>query len=216
MFLGKLVGLTLARMVALTLFVILPVFAQPSLELYSGLNWPHSPSDGITEVYLSDYWTLGFDVGVSMGFQLTRWMIISPGFEYARYPFDHFFEYISTGERSVQSSSGQSSHIYRFPILLRLIDNAGNIVKPYLSIGGEYSLEDIGQIRIVWKEQDGSNSVDGFQFPSKRYWSYILGMGMVVRTWTHVDIDPSFKYCSNDTDRSCFSVNLGFIYRFEE
>jgi len=206
----------MARMFALALFVVLPAFAQPSMEIYSGLNWPRSPFGGITDIYLSDYWALGIDVGLSADFQLANWIIISPGFEHDRYPFGHYYEGVSTGEQSVQASSGKNANIYRFPVLLRLIDNSSEKMKPYLSIGGEYVLEDIGRIIVDWRQLDGATFQSEIQFPGKKYWSYIIGFGIAFRVWPQIDVDPSFKYCSNDTDRSCFAINLGFKYHFGE
>ena len=203
------------RTFAMALFFAVPAFAQPSIELYSGVNFPYSPFHEVDEFFLKDFWMVGINGGINAQFHVADWLVLSPGFEYSHYPFSHFFQWVSTAERRVQSSSGQSSHIYRVPFTVRLFDTSKGFVIPYISLGGEYVFENIGRIHIIWQNQDGTNSVSDIEGPDRSYWAYSVGIGTVIQISTHIDLDPSLKYHSNTTDRFYMSFNLGVLYTFE-
>lgn len=190
------------------------LLSQSAITIYSGVNYPsRSFSVEDESEYLNDHWMIGLNLGIDAEYRMASWFSISPVVEYNHYQFNTYDKSKVVLTDDVKSSSGKNSHIARFMIEAKIIDQDRDVADVYISIGYGYVMEKIGSINVTSIEYGGSAYTQTLRYNEKNYWVNTVGLGYRYYVTSRSGLDFCIKYYSNYTDRFHVSMNLGYAYR---
>jgi opacity protein-like surface antigen len=183
--------------------------AQPTLNVFSGVNNPSQIWLPVSPRSAGWHWHTAVNLGLGLEFQVREWLAVSPLIEYNYLRFDSYRPTVISGWPPVMST-GDASHIYRFLVEGKFFPVPDGRIVPYLSTGMAYVVEDMGEIEVKYGYESTFRTLS---FENESYVAHSLGVGIRTFVGKTVGIDAVYKYFSNYDDISHVSLNFGLLFR---
>jgi hypothetical protein len=208
----------MSRCSFLNIFVLIffntSALAQATVEVYTGIHYQATLSQGSEDNNLERYWNPSMNGGARLTVQCAESINITSSLTVNHYLFNKSDKAIgaSDTERVFIPSAGESSNVLRALIEVQLIDRSEKFIKPYVELGGGYVSENFGMLHGRVEYLKYITYSKDLQFPKRSYFAYTLGGGGMVSLLSSVMADVSIHYYSNTTNRSYYTFGLGIGY----
>ena len=210
----------LSKILILSCLIPALALSQPSVSLRLGGTLPFSAESSTSNLFMHDYWPVGFTGSIVVQYQLAGFAAASASVEHDVFLYHRAIGWTITGDSKVLASSGMPAQLTRFGLNLRLVDHSDtNRVKPFFLVGGGYTLERYGRVSSTGQLLDGSIVVSDLQYPSQDYWSLWLGFGALFPLSRILALEPAVAYHFRVSDwsfvrRAAYgTVALQLVYR---
>jgi hypothetical protein len=182
------------KLIIITLLYSLNLFSQHKLEGNAGLSYPVYTNDYDGQLY--NYWKLGLNVGLNGNIKLIEEMHLVPSIRYHYFFFNKYEQSIRFYDIAI-NSSGNGSHVLKLGVDVNILDNDNIILLPFIILGGGYTIEKYGTMKITWRNPDGDIHTTVDKYPDRDYWYYVYGLGLRYNISSNFVIRTSLKSYAN-------------------
>ncbi len=207
------------KVLMLSLLLSAAAAAQPSLSVRLGGTLPFTAEESTGIIFMHDYCPVGFAGALVLQQRLTGFLDAEASIEHDVFLYHRYAQKIYTDDPWALSSSGQPAQLTRFGVDLKVSSPSDtNTSKPFLLLGGCYTLERYGPVHVTWMDS-GTSSVTDMEYPSQDSWAVVIGLGAQFRVSRILSLLPTVTYRWKLNDWSFVeglsygSVTLQLVYK---
>ncbi|MDR3628551.1 MAG: hypothetical protein P4L45_17020 [Ignavibacteriaceae bacterium] len=201
------------KLFVLILFFYLPLFAQYNVTVYSGIT-----TDNLLNLSFLPNITYkdGINLGISANYKIVGLLNVSPTVEYTSYKFNKFSPGIMLQEigNDFASSNGDNLKNIRLALDVKLIKPNNDPFRVFVYTGVSYLIEDYGSFTEVWRNVNGTNSVQTSSVGEYYHFVHDFGLGFIVKIYENYGFLINGQYYSNYNGLFRYSANAGIVYNF--
>jgi hypothetical protein len=178
------------KLIIITLLYSLNLFSQYKLEGNAGISYPVYTSDYESPLY--EYWKFGLNLGINGNIKLIDDINVIPFIRYQYLFFNKYIQYGRNGKTAI-NSSGNGANVLKLGAEINIWDNKNIIFRPYIILGGGYSIEKHGTMTIKWHNEMEEIYSTETKYPDRNYWYFGGGIGVRLNISSDFNIRSSFK-----------------------
>ena len=200
--------------VVMLVFCTTIAIGQPAIAVHVGGQVPFSETYSGLSYFHDDYWPAGVSAGFAYDVDVTRWLRLMPGIEYALFPLKSDFTFHGTYSANIAPPSGSGDAFHRLLLNLECRvhwPSDPNLFRPFVEMDGGYLFERIG--RTTFSTGQGEFGFVG-EREDRHSWAFGFGVGSELWVSRALRVEPAVHYHSSVDDHLYGLLTVSLVYTF--